>query len=723
MVFRKTIVQVYPANCPFGFDDFVRGTLRLLNYAIDHDIDVKINVQGAPFEPYMIVNNYLYNSASITPITYHNAVDSEFLVNNLDTFVNSSDPVFVVTSNVRLDRIDIYNLSYVAYDKLVRYRETLYAAAQEKVQANLLYRPQSDNLLYGYSIIYVHRDQAQFKTTRRNIASLANQIRSSLDLNKDIMVVSNSIQLRTVLSQYIEMNSFAIQPIDDLEIDIGAIQSFPDIRDVMIDFIILMKSKKIYKFADNIRNTNHALKFPSSCKPCPATHLYDTAFDINTLVGNLEITLIPLYYGTYTLAGYAESSTYKTQPGLQLDSSGNATSLIGNPSGIALDSSGNIYFSDTSNHRICKIDTSGNLSTYAGSTTGESGFINGSNTICRFNNPTAIAVDRACNLYVADTGNNAIRIVEFNKVYDASGNVIGTDRLINTLVGTGPTQVSSGIGTTNRLNAPRGVAVDTSGCVYVSDTGNHRVCKIISGGILETLAGSIASPSSFSMAVQTPPVYISGNLNGQGQYSSFNSPTGLCVDLIGNIFVADTGNNMIRRITPSGRVSTMAGNGQPFFKEGKRNQAGFTNPTGITVDLQNILYVTDSGNNVIRRITTEGNVLPVVGSPTQLPGSLDGLGAVDPTRSLVPFERRATFNSPAAIAVDPNKVLYVADKLNNTIRKIVPTFSTPTKIKPIAMQALRISQSPGVAYTLGPTLSAAPPLPNTIVYGHKKGNC
>ena len=124
---------------------------------------------------------------------------------------------------------------------------------------------------------------------------------------------------------------------------------------------------------------------------------------------------------------------------------------------------------------------------------------------------------------------------------------------------------------------------------------------------------------------------------------------------------------------------------------------------------------------MIRRITTDGNVIPVVGSPNQKSGSIDGYGAVDPMRALVPFSSRATFYSPAAITVDPNRVLYVADKSNNSLRKIVPTFSTPSKIRPIAMQALRITHAPGVAYTLGPTLSAPPPNPNTITYGHKRG--
>jgi len=700
MVFKKTILQVFSGKEPFGFNDFVRGTLRLFNYAVDNNMDVKVNILGSEFEPYMMVTNSPYYT---TPRIYYNGQDDDLLVKNLDAFAASTDPVYVVTSNVQIDRKDIYNLSYVGYDAIVRYKETLYAAAQAKVQANLLYRPHSDNLLYGYNIIFIHRDELNYKITNRSLASLANQIRQSLDMNKDTMVFSNSIQLRKILSEYIEMSSFAVQKIDDSDIDIGVEASLPTIEDIMIDFIILMKSKKIYRFADTVKMNSHSLKFA----PNHLTNLYDTAFDINTLIGNLEITSIPLYYGTYTLAGYA-SSSLKTQPGLITDSSG-TRSLLNNPSGIALDSSGNVFFSDTLNHRICKLDTSGNLSTYAGSTIGASGFVNGNNSVARFNSPTAITVDRMGHIYVADTGNNAIRIIQLNKVYDASSNIIETDRLINTLVGTGPS-LGSAIGFTNSLNAPKGVAVDISGNVYISDTGNHRICKVTSGGSLQTMAATVTLG---------PLTYLSGNINGQGQEASFRFPTGLCVDLLGNLFVADTGNNMIKRITPSGKVSIVAGNGQPFFKEGKRLQAGFSRPIGITVDLQNILYVTDTGSNVIRRITTDGNVLPVVGSPQQLTGSIDGFGAVDPTRSLVPFERRATFSGPSAIAVDSSKILYVADTQNNTIRKVVPTFSTPTKIKPIAMQALRISKSYGMTHTLGPSLTQE--YQNSMVYGHKRG--
>jgi sugar lactone lactonase YvrE len=694
MVFRKAIIQVFSGNEPFGFHEFVKGTLRLFNYAVDHDIDVKVNVSGAEFEQYVIVNNYVYDMERIKPNVYYMEVDQENLIKDLDEFMKSSEPIFVVSSNVWLDRNDIYNLSYVGFDKIVRYRDYLYEEAEEKVRANLLYRPNSDNLLYGYSIIYIQRNDIHFKLTTRMIASIATQIRTCLDMNRDFMVFSSSIQFRKILSEYIEMNSGAVKTIDDSDMDIAPSDATPSVHEMIVDFIILLKSKKIYRFSDKFMQTGHNISFIKAYQlkkenrlTEPGVNVYDTALDINNIIGNLEMTLVPLYYQTYTLA---------TQ--------------FNNPSGITMDSSGTIYVADTLNHRIFKLDSSGNKVVYAG--TGVAGYVNGISTVCQFNNPTAIAADMAGNIYVADTGNNCVRIIERNYIYDASKNIVAVNGIIGTLVGTAPTLTSSNIGSGVKLNAPRGVAVDASGCVYISDSGNHRICKVTSGGTFITLAGCTT--------LHSPLAYMPGFNNGKGEEASFRFPSGLTVDLRGNIFVADTGNNVIRRITPSGKVSTVAGGGQPFFREGRRDGAYFNQPIGITVDSHNVLYVTDTGNNMIRRITHEGDVIPVVGSPTQATGSIDGYGAIDPNRAPVPFQKRATFYGPSAITVDQYRNLYVADTTNNSVRKIAPTFSTATKIKPVAMQTLRITHTPGVALTLGPSLSESH-LTNPVILGHQRG--
>jgi sugar lactone lactonase YvrE len=735
MALRKVILQVYSGNEPFGFNDFVRGTLRLFNYAIDHNIDVKVNIAGAEFEPYMIVKNYNYDITTIQPRIYHMDVDQATLIKNLDDFMLSPDPIFVLSSNVWLDRSDIYNMSFVGFDTIVRFRDFLYVAAAEKVAANLLHRPggASDNLLYGYTIIYVNRGDFQFKSTAQNIFSLARQIRQNIDLNKDIMVFSNSIQLRKILSQYIEMNSAAVQTINESDIDISVVESLPTIQDIIIDYIILMKSKKIFRFTDTSMKTGHNIRYGT--KEDVLTNVYETAFDINNIIGNLEITTIPLYHITYTIVGCAgpvnparfafqnairadasgnpRSHSTIPQPGISTDSFGNYISQLNNPAGVAMDSSGNLYIADTGNHRICILDTSGNFSTYAGSANGVAGYLDSGSSGALFNSPTSIAVDKFGRVFVADTVNNAIRVIEKQNIYDSSQNIIQVHKLTVTLVGQGYTLASSAIGKTNFLNAPQGIALDSSGCVYFTDTGNHRICKVTAGGELITLAGSTTISGNFA--------YLSGFLDGNGINASFNSPTGLTVDLIGNIYVADTGNNVIRRVTQTGNVTTVAGSGHPFYKDGRRQQASFKRPVGITLDLHNILYISDTGNNMIRRITTDGDVLPVVGAPDQKTGAIDGYGAIDPKRALVPFNKRATFNAPSQLIVTPLRELIVADKMNNTVRKVDTVYSTPTKIKPVAMQSIKVSHAPGVGLTLGPTLTASPPNPESITYGHRRG--
>jgi hypothetical protein len=383
-------------------------------------------------------------------------VDHSLLIQDLNAFMMSPDPIFVLTSNVWLDRCDIYNMSFLGFDAAVRLKDYLFVAASQKVAANLLYRQGgiSDNLLYGYTIIYVNRDDFKFNTNTRNISSLAQQIRQNIDLNKDIMVFSNSIQLRKILSEYIEMNSAAVQKINESDVNIGVVESFPTIQDIIIDYIILMKSKKIYRFTDTLIKTGHTISY--NAKQDVLTNIYETAFDINNIIGNLDITVIPLYYITYTTVGCAGSVnparfSFQTsihidssgnprsqrsisQPGVSLDFSGNYISQLNNPSGLALDSVGNLYIADTGNNRICILDTSGNFSTYAGSSTGVAGYVNSGASSALFNSPTSIAVDKFGRIFVADTGNNAIRVIEKQNQYDSSGNIIEVHKIVVTLV-------------------------------------------------------------------------------------------------------------------------------------------------------------------------------------------------------------------------------------------------------------------------------------------------
>jgi hypothetical protein len=300
MVFKKTIIQVYSGNNQFGFDDFVRGTLRLFNYAIDRDVDIKVNISGSEFEPYLLVTNYNYDALNITPKVYYNEVDKVLLINDLDAFIASSESIFVLTSNVTIDRSDIYNMSYIGYNKIIRYSQSLYAAAEAKVRANLLKTRFSDNLKYGYSVVYFQKDDRYFNSSLRYISSLANQIRKSINMNHDIIVLSNIPQLGAILSNYIEMNTIAVQIVDDSDINIGPATSSPIITDIITDFIILLKAKKIFRFSHNPESSIHNIRFGYSSK---TTYLFQAALDTNDILWNMKFIDIPLYYESHTLAG------------------------------------------------------------------------------------------------------------------------------------------------------------------------------------------------------------------------------------------------------------------------------------------------------------------------------------------------------------------------------------------------------------------------------------
>ena len=187
---------------------------------------------------------------------------------------------------------------------------------------------------------------------------------------------------------------------------------------------------------------------------------------------------------------------------------------------------------------------------------------------------------------------------------------------------------------------PSGMAVDIAGNVYVADEGNHRIRKITAAGEVSTLAGS--GTAGFSNAV--------------GTTAQFDSPGGVAVDAAGNVYVADSGNHRIRKITAAGVVSTLAGSGVASFLDGTGAASRFDSPRGVAVDAAGNVYVADTVNNRIRKITAGGVVTTLAGSAVA--GFLDGTGAA------------AQFFNPSGVAVDAAGNVYVADTLNNRIRKI-----------------------------------------------------
>jgi hypothetical protein len=315
---------------------------------------------------------------------------------------------------------------------------------------------------------------------------------------------------------------------------------------------------------------------------------------------------------------------------------GNSSSAqFNSPGSVALDSAGNLYVADTDNHVIRKITSAGTVSTLAG-VAGVSGSSDGTGSSARFNQPLGIAVDSAGDLYVADTGNYTIR-----KLTLSGGNWV-----VSTLAGqAGVSGSSNGNGTNALFYQPEGIAVDNLTNVYVADTWNHTIRLITSAGTVSTLAGT---PGSF------------GSTDGPAGSALFYQPQGLAVDSAQNVYVADTANHTIRKITSGGSVSTLAGfAGRYGFADGNGTNAQFYQPEGVALDGSGNLYVAECFNSTLRMVTPAGVVTTVAGSAVKY-GSTDGSGS------------GARFWGPQGVAAAGTNLVtvYVADTGNGSVRRI-----------------------------------------------------
>jgi len=333
-----------------------------------------------------------------------------------------------------------------------------------------------------------------------------------------------------------------------------------------------------------------------------------------------------------TLAGMAgtEGST---------DDTGTAARFF-SPSGVIVDSSGNVYVADTGNDTIRKITAGGVVTTLAGSAEAI-GSTDGLGSAALFSSPSDVAVDSSGNVYVADTGNDTIRKID-------------TNYFVTTVAGgAGVRGRLDGTGIAARFYAPSGLSVDTSGKVYVADTGNDTIRMITPGGAVTTLAGS---PSGIGYA------------DGTGTAALFNLPRRPAFDSAGNLYVADYANNVIRKVTPAGVVTTFAGTwfaGSKGNWDGTGTAARFNEPQGVAADNSGNIYVADTFSATVRKITPDGTVTTLAGSPYGS-GSSDGVADT------------AQFYLPTGLAVDSAGNVYVADAYNSVIRKIAPDATVTT---------------------------------------------
>jgi RHS repeat-associated protein len=321
-----------------------------------------------------------------------------------------------------------------------------------------------------------------------------------------------------------------------------------------------------------------------------------------------------------------------------------ASAELNTPTGVAVDSFGNVYFADSYNNVVREVSVStGNIATIAGNGTGGYAGDSGPATAAELSSPQAVAVDSANNVYIADTYNSLIR-----KVTAATG-------IITTVAGNDNDGFSgdNGAATSAELYEPEGVAVDSAGNIYIADSANNRVRKVtVSTGVITTVAGN-------------------GSLNfsgdgGQATSAALNYPYGVMVDASKNIYIADTNDNRIRKVTAStGIINTMAGSTSYAGNGGAATIAVIAYPESIRLDTAGDIFIVDTANQVIREVAASTGLISTVAGNGTLGYSGDGGAATS-----------AQLNYPADVAIDSSGNLYIADTFNSCIRKV----TTATKI-------------------------------------------
>jgi sugar lactone lactonase YvrE len=325
------------------------------------------------------------------------------------------------------------------------------------------------------------------------------------------------------------------------------------------------------------------------------------------------------------------------------------------PYAVAVDGASNIFVADTFNHTIREISAAGTVTTLAG-LAGVSGSSNGTNGAARFNQPTGVALDAADDLYVADFENSIVR-----KITPGAG----TNWVVSTLAGVaGVASFANGPAAGALFNHPFAVAVDGASNVFLTDYGNQVVRLITAAGQVSTCAGSPGA---------------AGYRDAAGTNALFDNPAGLALDGLGNVYVADSGNDVVRKIAPGGATTTLAGmGGVPGASNGT---PGLLNaPQGVAVDGGGNVFVSDTANNILRRIASGGG-LTTLAATAGFAGSADGPGPA------------AQFDSPIGIALDASGAVYMADLYNNVIRKAVSNYGQPLVLAPPPNQSAAAGSS------------------------------
>lgn len=318
------------------------------------------------------------------------------------------------------------------------------------------------------------------------------------------------------------------------------------------------------------------------------------------------------------------------------------TTPLGEIFGVATDAKGNVYFADFDNHKVMSRQPSGALTVIAGNGypafSGDGGLA--TNASLQFPQGVAVAPDGT--VYIADTGNDRIRRVT-------------PDGVITTYAGNGSEAFSGdgGAAISASLFAPNSIALDSAGNLYIADTRHSRIRKVTVGGTITTVAGNGLEQ------------YTGDNVSATT--TALNDPYGIGVDSAGNLYIADTLNNRIRKVSVGGTISTFAGAGMPGYLDGAAASAVFSYPKQLALDSQGNLYIADPGNNLIRKIAA-GTVSTLAGN-----GSRAFSGDSGPALS-------ASLGNPSSVAIDSNGNIYIGDAQNGRVRMVAATSKTITTV-------------------------------------------